>query len=52
MRPRRLTAGAVIEPSAVKANRLVSIDPELYRNGRFASTRDPEGNPIQLGEPK
>ncbi len=30
----------------------VEIDPEAYPNGRFASTRDPEGNPIQLWEPK
>ncbi|MDP9189191.1 MAG: VOC family protein [Actinomycetota bacterium] len=30
----------------------VEIDPELYPNGRFAGTRDPEGNPIQLWEPK
>jgi glyoxylase I family protein len=27
------------------------IDPEVYPNGRFASTADPEGNPIQLWEP-
>jgi glyoxylase I family protein len=26
----------------------VEVDPETYPNGRFASTRDPEGNPIQL----
>lgn len=30
----------------------VEIDPETYPNGRFATTSDPEGNPIQLGEPK
>jgi glyoxylase I family protein len=29
----------------------VQIDPETYPNGRFASTADPEGNPIQLWEP-
>ena len=29
----------------------VEIDPEVYPNGRFASTADPEGNPIQLWEP-
>jgi glyoxylase I family protein len=29
----------------------VEIDPETYPNGRFASTTDPEGNPIQLWEP-
>ena len=26
----------------------VEVDPETYPNGRFASTKDPEGNPIQL----
>ncbi len=30
----------------------VEIDPEEYPNGRFASTRDPEGNPIQLWQPE
>ena len=29
----------------------VEVAPETYPNGRFASTRDPEGNPIQLWEP-
>ena len=29
----------------------VEIDPETYPNGRFASVKDPEGNPIQLWEP-
>ena len=29
----------------------VEVDPETYPNGRFASLRDPEGNPIQLWEP-
>jgi len=29
----------------------VSVDPETYPNGRFASLADPEGNPIQLWEP-
>ena len=29
----------------------VEIDPETYPNGRFASLKDPEGNPIQLWEP-
>lgn len=28
----------------------VEVDPELYPNGRFALTHDPEGNPIQLWE--
>jgi predicted enzyme related to lactoylglutathione lyase len=30
----------------------VEIDPEYYPNGRFARLSDPEGNPIQLWEPK
>jgi glyoxylase I family protein len=30
---------------------VVDVDPEAYPIGRFASTRDPEGNPIQLWEP-
>jgi glyoxylase I family protein len=30
----------------------VSIDPEVYPNGRFARLYDPEGNPIELWEPK
>jgi glyoxylase I family protein len=30
----------------------VKIDPESYPNGRFARIHDPEGNPIELWEPK
>jgi glyoxylase I family protein len=30
----------------------VTIDAEVYPNGRFARLRDPEGNPIELWEPK
>lgn len=30
----------------------VSVDRELYANGRFARLHDPEGNPIELWEPK
>lgn len=29
----------------------VEVDPQQYPNGRFASVRDPEGNPVQLWEP-
>jgi glyoxylase I family protein len=29
----------------------VSLDGEVYPNGRFARLRDPEGNPIELWEP-
>ncbi|MEM0954891.1 MAG: VOC family protein [Pseudomonadota bacterium] len=34
------------------AGNAVEVDPELYPNGRFARLTDPEGNPIQLWEPK
>jgi glyoxylase I family protein len=30
----------------------VSVDPEKYPNGQFARLHDPEGNPIELWEPK
>jgi glyoxylase I family protein len=30
----------------------VEVDKEVYPNGRFARLDDPEGNPIQLWEPK
>ncbi|MEO0688800.1 MAG: VOC family protein [Pseudomonadota bacterium] len=30
----------------------VELDPQTYPNGRFATLADPEGNPIQLWEPK
>ena len=30
----------------------VEVDPKTYPNGRFARLEDPEGNPIQLWEPK
>lgn len=30
----------------------VKIDPREYPNGRFARLQDPEGNPIELWEPK
>lgn len=29
----------------------VEIDTEVYPNGRFATCKDPEGNPIQLWQP-
>ena len=31
---------------------VVEVDPETYPNGRFALTHDPEGNPIQLWQPR
>jgi len=30
----------------------VKIDPQSYPNGRFARLQDPEGNPIELWQPK
>jgi glyoxylase I family protein len=30
----------------------VDVDREVYPNGRFARLQDPEGNPIQLWEPR
>jgi glyoxylase I family protein len=30
----------------------VVVDSEDYPNGRFARLHDPEGNPIELWEPK
>ncbi len=30
----------------------VAVDPETYPNGRFARVHDPEGNPVELWEPK
>lgn len=30
----------------------VTLDPEAYPNGRFARLHDPEGNPVELWEPK
>jgi predicted enzyme related to lactoylglutathione lyase len=34
------------------ANVSVELDAETYPNGRFARLADPEGNPIQLWEPR
>jgi len=30
----------------------VSVDEEIYPSGRFARLHDPEGNPIELWEPR
>lgn len=30
----------------------VTVDPEVYPNGRFARLHDPEGNPVELWEPQ
>ena len=29
----------------------VETDPQIHPNGRFARLHDPEGNPVELGEP-
>jgi glyoxylase I family protein len=34
------------------AGTAVKIDPQAYPNGRFAHLHDPEGNPLELWEPK
>jgi glyoxylase I family protein len=31
---------------------VAEVDPETYPNGRFARLSDPEGNPIQLWQPR
>ena len=35
-----------------RASIAVEVDPATYPNGRFARLQDPEGNPIQLWQPK
>ena len=35
-----------------RADIKVEVDPKSYPNGRFAQLSDPEGNPIQLWQPK
>jgi glyoxylase I family protein len=30
----------------------VTVDPEIYPNGRFARLHDPEGNPVELWQPQ
>ena len=35
-----------------RAGITVEVDPQAYPNGRFARLQDPEGNPIQLWQPK
>ncbi|ABE54663.1 Glyoxalase/bleomycin resistance protein/dioxygenase [Shewanella denitrificans OS217] len=35
-----------------KAGIEVTVDPEDYPNGNFARLHDPEGNPIELWQPK
>jgi predicted enzyme related to lactoylglutathione lyase len=35
-----------------KAGITVTVNPETYPNGQFARLHDPEGNPIELWQPK
>jgi glyoxylase I family protein len=35
-----------------RADIAVEVDPDVYPNGRFASLHDPEGNPVQLWQPR
>lgn len=35
-----------------RAGIAIEVDPQMYPNGRFARLADPEGNPIQLWEPR
>ena len=35
-----------------RAGTVVDVDSAVYPNGRFARLQDPEGNPIQLWQPK
>jgi glyoxylase I family protein len=42
--------GLVEQLRAAKVD--VSVNSQIYPNGRFARLHDPEGNPIELWEPK
>jgi glyoxylase I family protein len=35
-----------------RADITVEVDPDVYPNGHFASLHDPEGNPVQLWQPR
>ncbi len=41
---------AIVAQLRTQGNK-VEVDPEIYPNGRFARTQDPEGTPIELWEP-
>jgi predicted enzyme related to lactoylglutathione lyase len=43
---------AAITAQLSAAGVAVVVDPEHYPNGRFARLHDPEGNPIELWEPR
>jgi catechol 2,3-dioxygenase-like lactoylglutathione lyase family enzyme len=43
---------AAITAQLTAAGVAVVVDPEEYPNGRFARLHDPEGNPVELWEPR
>lgn len=43
---------AAIAAQLTAAGVAVALDPQDYPNGRFARLHDPEGNPIELWEPR
>jgi glyoxylase I family protein len=43
---------AAIAAQLTAAGVPVTVDPEEYPNGRFARLQDPEGNPVELWEPR
>ena len=49
-RARKKRAAMVAQLRAARVE--VAVDAEIYPNGRFARLHDPEGNPIELWEPK
>jgi glyoxylase I family protein len=48
----RVRSLAAMAAQLQQAGIAVEVDPTVYPNGLFASLNDPEGNPIQLWEPK
>jgi glyoxylase I family protein len=48
----RVRSLAAITAQLTAAGVTVVVDPEEYPNGRFARLHDPEGNPIELWEPR
>jgi glyoxylase I family protein len=48
----RVRSLAAMVAQLTKAGIAVKVDPKEYPNGRFARLHDPEGNPIELWQPK
>lgn len=48
----RVRSLAAIVAQLTAAGIAVAVDPEEYPNGRFARIHDPEGNPVELWEPR